>query len=165
MLLNTGSDARASTHRVLTTPGYEIGDDRAYALEGSIFAAGAAIRWLRDKMCLVDSAADTETLARAARDDHGATVIAAFVGLGAPHWRPIVRGSIYGLTPDTTAADLVRATMESIAFQTHDLAEAMFENRGIAAGATKTAALRVDGGMAQHAWFVQFLADVLDTPV
>ncbi len=85
MLMNTGSDARASTHPLLTTPGYEIGDDRAYALEGSIFVAGAAIRWLRDKMCFVDSAAETETLARAARDDHGVTVIPAFVGLGAPH--------------------------------------------------------------------------------
>jgi len=125
MLLNTGSDARASTHRLLTTPGYEIGDDRAYALEGSIFVAGAAIRWLRDKMCLADSAAETETLARAARDDHGVTVIPAFVGLGARHWRPHLRGIIDGLTLDTTAADLVRATLESIAFQTHDLTEAM----------------------------------------
>ena len=165
MLLNTGSDARASTHRLLTTPGYEIGDDRAYALEGSIFVAGAAIRWLRDKMCLADSAAETETLARAARDDHAVTVIPAFVGLGARHWRPHLRGIIDGLTLDTTAADLVRATLESIAFQTHDLTEAMFGDRGIAAGATKTAALRVDGGLAQNGWFVQFLADVLDAPV
>ena len=165
MLTNTGSDAQASTYRLLPTPGYEIGDDRAYTLKGSIFVAGAAIRWLRDKMCLVDSAAETETLARAARDDHGATVIPAFVGFGAPHWRPNLRGCIHGLTLDSTAADLVRATLESIAFQTYDLTEAMFEDRGIAAGATKTAAMRVDDGMAQNAWFVQFLANVLDTPV
>jgi glycerol kinase len=160
MLMNTGCQALTSTHRLLTTPGYEIGNDRAYALEGSIFVAGAAVKWLRDKLCLVDSAAETETLARAARDDHGVTVIPAFVGLGAPHWRPDLRGSVHGLTLDTTAADLVRATLESIAFQTRDLTDAM-----AADGATKPAALRIDGGMAQNAWFAQFLADILATPV
>jgi glycerol kinase len=159
MLMNTGA-AVASTHRLLTTPAYEIGDERAYALEGSIFVAGAAVKWLRDKVGLVDSAARTETLAREARDDHGVTVIPAFVGLGAPHWRPDLRGSIHGLTLDTTAADLVRATLESIAFQTRDLTDAMRAD-----GAAKPAALRIDGGMAQNAWFAQFLADVLDTPV
>lgn len=159
MLMNTG-DAVASTHRLLTTPAYEIGDERAYALEGSIFVAGAAVKWLRDKVGLVDSAAKTETLARAARDDHGVTVIPAFVGLGAPHWRPELRASIHGLTLDTTAADIVRAMLEAIAFQTRDLTDAM-----IADGASKPAALRIDGGMAQNAWFAQFLADVLETPV
>lgn len=159
MLMNTG-DAVASTHRLLTTPAYEIGDERAYALEGSIFVAGAAVKWLRDKVGLVDSAARTETLARAARDDHGVTVIPAFVGLGAPHWRPELRASIHGLTLDTTAADIVRAMLESIAFQTRDLTDAM-----IADGAAKPAALRIDGGMAQNGWFAQFLADVLETPV
>ncbi len=160
MLMNTGSEALTSTHRLLTTPAYEIGSDRAYALEGSIFVAGAAVKWLRDKLCLVDSAQQTETLARAARDDHGVTVIPAFVGLGAPHWRPDLRGSVHGLTLDTTAADLVRATLESIVFQTRDLTDAMSAD-----GASKPAALRIDGGMAQNAWFAQFLADVLDTPV
>ncbi len=160
MLMNTGENALASAHRLLTTPGYEIGTDRAYALEGSIFVAGAAVKWLRDKLCLVDSAQETETLARAAKDDHGVTVIPAFVGLGAPHWRADVRGSVHGLTLDTTAADLVRATLESIAFQTRDLTDAM-----AADGATKPAALRIDGGMAQNAWFAQFLSDTLDTPV
>lgn len=159
MLMNTG-DAVASTHRLLTTPAYEIGDERAYALEGSIFVAGAAVKWLRDKVGLVDSAARTETLARAARDDHGVNVIPAFVGLGAPHWRPELRASIHGLTLDTTAADIVRAMLESIAFQTRDLTDAM-----IADGAAKPAALRIDGGMAQNAWFAQYLADVLETPV
>ncbi|MES2289520.1 MAG: glycerol kinase GlpK [Pseudomonadota bacterium] len=159
MLMNTGA-AVASTHRLLTTPAYEIGGERAYALEGSIFVAGAAVKWLRDKMGLVDSAAETEAMARAARDDHGITVIPAFVGLGAPHWRPELRGSIHGLTLDTTAADLVRATLESIAFQTRDLTDAM-----LADGAAKPAALRIDGGMAQNEWFAQLLADVLDTPV
>lgn len=159
MLMNTGA-AVASTHRLLTTPAYEIGEQRAYALEGSIFVAGAAVKWLRDKMGLVDSAAETEAMARAAHDGHGVTVIPAFVGLGAPHWKPELRGSIHGLTLDTTAADLVRATLESIAFQTRDLTDAM-----LADGASKPAALRIDGGMAQNAWFAQFLADVLETPV
>jgi glycerol kinase len=159
MLMNTGAPC-ASTHRLLTTPAYEIGADRAYALEGSIFVAGAAVKWLRDKLCLVDSAQETETLARAAKDDHGVTVIPAFVGLGAPHWRADIRGSVHGLTLDTTAADLVRATLESIAFQTRDLTDAM-----AADGAIKAAALRIDGGMAQNAWFAQFLSDIIDTPV
>jgi glycerol kinase len=108
----------------------------------------------------VDSAQETETLARAAKDDHGVTVIPAFVGLGAPHWRADIRGSVHGLTLDTTAADLVRATLESIAFQTRDLTDAM-----AADGAIKAAALRIDGGMAQNAWFAQFLSDIIDTPV
>ena len=159
MLMNTGAPC-ASTHRLLTTPAYEIGSDRAYALEGSIFVAGAAVKWLRDKLCLVDSAAGTEALARAAHADHGVTVIPAFVGFGAPHWRADVRGSVHGLTLDTTAADLVRATLESIAFQTRDLTDAM-----AADGASPPAALRIDGGMAQNSWFAQFLSDILDTPV
>lgn len=160
MLMNTGAKALASTHRLLTTPAYEIGGDRAYALEGSIFVAGAAVKWLRDKLCLVDSAQETETLARAARGDHGVTVIPAFVGLGAPHWRADVRGSVHGLTLDTNAADLVRATLESIAFQTRDLTDAMRAD-----GASQPATLRIDGGMAQNGWFAQFLADILDTDV
>lgn len=160
MLMNTGDEPVASTHRLLTTPAYEIGDARAYALEGSIFVAGAAVKWLRDKLGLVETAGETEALARAAREDHGVTVIPAFVGLGAPHWRPDLRGSVHGLTLDTTAADLVRATLESIAFQTRDLTDAM-----AADGAPRPAALRIDGGMAQNAWFAQLLADVLETPV
>jgi len=160
MLMNTGPAPVASTHRLLTTPAYAIGADRAYALEGSIFVAGAAVKWLRDKMGLVGTAADTDALARAARDDHGISVIPAFVGLGAPHWRPDLRGSIHGLTLDTTSADLVRATLESIAFQTRDLTDAMMADSGV-----HPAALRIDGGMAQNDWFAQFLADVLATPV
>ena len=160
MLMNTGAVPIASTHRLLTTPAYAIGDDRAYALEGSIFVAGAAIKWLRDRIGLVENAADADELARQASDDHGITVIPAFVGLGAPHWRPELRGSIHGLTLDTTAADLVRATLESVAFQTHDLIDAM-----MADGAAPPGALRIDGGMAQNDWFAQFLADILDTPV
>lgn len=160
MLMNTGDEPVASTHRLLTTPAYEIGDARAYALEGSIFVAGAAVKWLRDKLGLVETAGETEALARAAREDHGVTVIPAFVGLGAPHWRPDLRGSVHGLTLDTTAADLVRATLESIVFQTRDLTDAMIVDSGVT-----PAALRIDGGMAQNRWFAQLLADVLDTAV
>jgi glycerol kinase len=159
MLMNTGP-AVDSRNRLLTTPGYEIGNARAYALEGSIFVAGAAVKWLRDKMGLVEASEQTESMARAAKDDHGITVIPAFVGLGAPHWRADIRGSVHGLTLDTTAADIVRATLESIAFQTRDLTDAM-----AADGAPAPAALRIDGGMAQNAWFAQFLADTLETPV
>jgi glycerol kinase len=159
MLMNTGA-AVDSRNRLLTTPGYEIGHARAYALEGSIFVAGAAVKWLRDKMGLVAASEQTEAMARAAKDDHGISVIPAFVGLGAPHWRTDIRGSVHGLTLDTTAADIVRATLESIAFQTRDLTDAM-----AADGAPAPAALRIDGGMAQNAWFAQFLADVLETPV
>ena len=159
MLMNTGEPV-ASQARLLTTPAYAIGADRAYALEGSIFVAGSAVKWLRDKLKLIDDAAETEALAQAARYDHGVTVIPAFVGLGAPHWRADLRGSISGLTLDTTDADLVRATLESIAFQTRDLTDAMKAD-----GATKPSALRIDGGMSQNGWFAQLLADVLDTPV
>ena len=159
MLMNTG-EPLASQSRLLTTPAYAIGRDRAYALEGSIFVAGSAVKWLRDKLKLIDDAAETEALAKAARDDHGITVIPAFVGLGAPHWRADLRGSIHGLTLDTNDADLVRATLESIAFQTCDLTDAMKAD-----GATKPSALRIDGGMSQNGWFAQLLADVLDTPV
>jgi glycerol kinase len=159
MLMNTGAPV-ASRHRLLTTPAYEIGADRAYALEGSIFVAGAAVKWLRDKVGIVDSAASSETLARAARADHGVTVIPAFVGLGAPHWRAELRGSIQGLTLDTTAADLVRATLEAIAFQTRELTDAMTADSGV-----RPAALRIDGGMSNNAWFAQYLADVLVTTV
>jgi glycerol kinase len=159
MLMNTG-DPLASQARLLTTPAYAIGGDRAYALEGSIFVAGSAVKWLRDKLKLIDDAAATEQLAKAAREDHDVTVIPAFVGLGAPHWRADLRGSIHGLTLDTTDADLVRATLESIAFQTRDLTDAMKAD-----GATKPSALRIDGGMSQNGWFGQLLADVLDTPV
>ncbi|MBC7987888.1 MAG: glycerol kinase GlpK [Sphingomonadaceae bacterium] len=160
MLLNTGSEALLSENRLLTTPAYRIGDETAYALEGSIFVAGAAVKWLRDKLGLIDSAEASEAIARAAPGDHGVTLVPAFVGLGAPHWRPDARGLLTGMTLDTSAAHIVRATLESVAFQTRDLVDAM---RADEAG--ETSGLRIDGGMAQNAWFAQFLANILDTPV
>ncbi len=160
MLINTGGEAKTSQNRLLTTPAYRIGGTTTYALEGSIFVAGAAIKWLRDKVGLVDAADQTEAMAKAANPDHGVAIVPAFVGLGAPYWAPDARGLICGMTLDTTAADLVRATLESIAFQTRDLTEAMAKD-----GAPSPAALRIDGGMSQNGWFAQFLADTLACPV
>ena len=160
MLINTGDKAMASTNRLLTTPAYRIGADTAYALEGSIFVAGAAIKWLRDKMGLVNASEESEAMAKAANPDHGVIMVPGFTGLGAPYWAPNARGLICGMTLDTTAADLVRATLESIAYQTRDLTQAMARD-----GAPAPAAIRIDGGMSQNGWFAQFLADMLAAPV
>jgi glycerol kinase len=156
LLMNTGAEAVASPNRLLTTPAYQIGDDRAFALEGSIFVAGAAIKWLRDKIGILDASEDSEKMARAANPDHGVSVVPGFTGLGAPHWAPEARGLIAGLTLDTSAADLVRATLEGIALSTRDLTQAM--------GKTASA-IRIDGGMSQNNWFAQYLADILGCPV
>jgi glycerol kinase len=156
LLMNTGAEAVLNANRLLTTPAYRIAGETAYALEGSIFVAGAAVKWLRDKLGLIGTSGETEALARAANPDHGVSVVPGFTGLGAPHWRPDARGVISGLTLDTSKADLVRATLEGIAFSTRDLTSAM--------GAAP-AAIRIDGGMSQNAWFAQFLADVLEVPV
>ncbi len=156
LLMNTGAEAIPSENRLLTTPAYRIGGETAYALEGSIFVAGAAVKWLRDKLGILSASEESEKMARAANPNHGVAVVPGFTGLGAPHWRPDARGLISGLTLDTSAADLVRATLEGIAFSTLDLCDAMGGN---------PAAIRIDGGMSQNSWFAQFLADVLQTPV
>jgi glycerol kinase len=156
LLMNTGSDAVVSDKRLLTTPAYRIGEETAYALEGSIFVAGAAIKWLRDKVGILAASEESEAMARAANPDHGISVVPGFTGLGAPHWDAKARGMISGLTLDTSAADIVRATLEGIAWSTRDLVEAM---------GTPPATIRIDGGMSQNGWFAQFLADVLGVPV
>jgi glycerol kinase len=160
LLLNTGTTAVESQNRLLTTPAYRIGGCTTYAMEGSIFVAGAAIKWLRDGLGLIREAAETDALARQVPDSHGVHLVPAFVGLGAPHWRPDARGLISGLTLDATGAHLARAALESVAFQTVDLTRAM-----AADGTARAAAIRVDGGMAANDWFCQFLADVLDARV
>jgi glycerol kinase len=160
MLLNTGSDAVRSQHRLLTTPAWRVGGQTIYALEGSIFIAGAAVKWLRDALGVIDSADQTDTLAAQVPDDHGIFMVPAFVGLGAPHWNPHARGAIYGLTLDSGYAHLARAALEAVAYQTLDLVKAMEAD-----GAAAPAAVRVDGGMAANAWLCQFLADILDAPV
>jgi glycerol kinase len=160
MLLNTGRQAVESHNRLLTTPAYRLGGKTTYALEGSIFVAGAAIKWLRDGIGVIASAAETEALATQVSDDHGVYMVPAFVGLGAPYWDPDARGAIFGLTLDATVAHLTRAALEAVAYQSLDLAEAM-----AADGAAKPAALRVDGGMTANSWLCQFLADILVCPV
>jgi len=160
MLVNTGSDAVTSGQRLLTTPAYRLDGKMTYALEGSIFVAGAAIKWLRDGLGVIADASETDSLATRVPDSHGVYMVPGFVGLGAPHWDPQARGAIFGLTLGATGAHLARAALEAVAYQTLDLSEAMARD-----GAARTAALRIDGGMAANAWLCQFLADILQVPV
>ncbi len=160
LLLNTGHTAVTSANRMLTTAAYRIGGRMSYAMEGSIFVAGAAVKWLRDGLKVIASAADTQAHAGTVPDDHGVYMVPAFVGLGAPHWDPKARGLICGLTLDAGPAHLARAALESVAYQTRDLTQAMARD-----GAQATAAIRVDGGMAANDWFCQFLADMLEARV
>jgi glycerol kinase len=160
LLLNTGDVAVPSENRMLTTAAYRVGGRMTYAMEGSIFVAGAAIKWLRDGLKIIGSAAESAATAASVGESHGVYLVPAFVGLGAPHWDPDARGLICGLTFDTTAAHLVRAALESIAYQTLDLTQAMQRD-----GANRTQAIRVDGGMAANDWFCQFLADILEARV
>ena len=160
LLLNTGPRAVLSEHRMLTTIAYRLDGRTTYALEGAIFVAGAAIKWLRDGLGLIESAAETHDMATRLPDSHGVYMVPGFVGLGAPHWDPDARGLICGLTLGSTAAHIARAALESVAFQTWDLARAMHEDGG---GAART--IRVDGGMAANNWFCQFLANMLGARV
>ena len=163
-LVNTGTEFVASQNRLLTTVGYRLGGETHYALEGSIFMAGATIQWLRDEMKLIKSAADSEKLAAEASPDGHVILVPAFTGLGAPYWDPHARGAILGMTRDTHAADIVRAGVESVSFQTRDLMEAMgADMKG--AGLSRPNALRVDGGMAANNWFLQNLTDMIGCPV
>jgi glycerol kinase len=159
-LMNTGEQPIASKHRLLTTPAYRLDGRTTYALEGSIFVAGAAIKWLRDGLGVIARASETDSLATRVPDSHGIYMVPAFVGFGAPYWDPDARGAIFGLTLDATGAHLARAALEAVAYQTLDLAEAMRKD-----GAARSAALRIDGGMAANAWLCQFLADILQVPV
>jgi glycerol kinase len=156
MLMNTGDQAITSNHRLLTTPAYRLKGQMTYALEGSIFTAGAAIKWLRDGIGVITRASQTHDMATRVPDNHGVFMVPAFVGLGAPHWDPDARGAIFGLTLDATQAHLARAALESVGFQTMDLVDAMVADSG-----KKLATIRVDGGMAANDWLCQFLADML----
>jgi glycerol kinase len=160
MLLNTGEVAVQSSHRLLTTPAYRLGDKTAYALEGSIFVAGAAIKWLRDGLGVITDASETDSMATRVPDSHGVYMVPAFAGLGAPHWDPDARGAIFGLTLGATGAHLARAALEAVAYQSFDLGEAMTADCG-----TALTAIRVDGGMAANDWLCQFLADILQVTV
>lgn len=160
VLLNTGGEALTSGNGLLTTIAYRLGGEITYALEGSIFVAGAAIKWLRDGLGLITHAADTNDMATALDGNAGVYMVPAFVGLGAPHWDPQARAAITGLTFAATGAHIARAALESVAYQTADLIDAM-----VADGARDARQIRVDGGMAANDWFCQFLADMLETEV
>ena len=160
-LLNTGNKAVQSSNRLLTTIAYQLDGKRTYALEGSIFVAGAAVQWLRDGLKVIKRAADTAELARNSDPDQRIYLVPAFVGLGAPHWDADARGAIFGITRGTTAAELARAALEAVCYQTRDLLDAM--RRDWREGASPV--VRVDGGMVASDWTMQFLADILDAPV
>ncbi|MEM7699509.1 MAG: glycerol kinase GlpK [Verrucomicrobiota bacterium] len=160
MLMNTGSEPVPSSHRLLTTVAWKIGDETEYALEGSIFIAGAAIQWLRDQLGIIASAPEVESLASEVADTDGVYFVPAFAGLGAPHWDGFARGTITGLTRGSNKAHIARAALEGIAFQTHDVLAAMVKDSGI-----ELAELRVDGGASQNDLLMQIQADVLGVPV
>ncbi|WP_339820396.1 glycerol kinase GlpK [uncultured Paracoccus sp.] len=160
-LLNTGDKPVASTQRLLTTIAYQLDGKPTYALEGSIFIAGAVVQWLRDGLKIIRDAKETQPLAERADPGQQVILVPAFTGLGAPYWSPDSRGAIYGLTRNSGPAELARAALESVGFQTRDLLEAMkadWESKG-------ETALRVDGGMSASDYAMQFLSDILGAPV
>ena len=169
-LLNTGETPVVSQNRLLTTIAYQLDGKPTYALEGSIFVAGAVVQWLRDGLGLIREARETQPLAEKADAHQEVVLVPAFTGLGAPYWRPECRGAIFGLTRGTGPAEMARAALESVGFQTRDLLEAMradWEGHGTDAilRDIKVATLRVDGGMSASDWMMQFLADILDAAV
>ncbi|QGX99360.1 glycerol kinase [Roseovarius faecimaris] len=161
-LLNTGPDPVASQNRLLTTIAYQLDGQPTYALEGSIFVAGAVVQWLRDGVKVITRAEDTHALADAADPGQDVIIVPAFTGLGAPYWNAECRGAVYGLTRNTGAAELARAALQSVGFQTRDLLEAMHADWQ---GQGGQSVLRVDGGMSASDWTMQFIADIIGAPV
>jgi glycerol kinase len=159
-LVNTGREAVRSENRLITTVAYRLEGEVSYALEGSIFVAGAALQWLRDGLRLVGHAGESEALAAGVESTSGVYLVPAFVGLGAPYWDAEARGAILGLTRDAGIAEIARAALEAVGYQTRDLMEAMAADAGRAA-----TSLRVDGGMVANDWLMQFLADMVALPV
>ena len=159
LILNTGAERLHSQSKLLTTVAYRVNGKITYALEGSIFVAGSAIQWLRDEMEFFSDASDTEKLAMQASDESNVLVIPALTGLGAPYWDASARGAIFGLTRDTTKADIVRATLESVVFLTKDLLEAMSKDNA------SFNSLKIDGGMVANSWFCQKLSNILGVEV
>jgi len=162
-LLNTGSTPVASKNKLLTTIAYQLGGKRTYALEGSIFVAGSAVQWLRDGLGIIKQAAETGPLADKSDSTQSVYLVPAFVGMGAPYWRPNARGALFGLTRNTGPAELAHATLESVCYQTYDLWEAMRADWPEAKA--ENIVLRVDGGMTASDWTMQRLADLLNAPV
>ncbi len=159
VLMNTGSKKINSKNKLLTTICYRINNKTTYALEGSIFIAGAGVQWLRDKLKLINNATDTEKILKSKKDNNGIYLVPAFTGLGAPYWDINARGLICGLTRNSDWKDIVRAVIESVAYQSFDLLRSM-NNDGL-----KPRIIKVDGGMVSNDWFLQFLSDILDTKV
>jgi glycerol kinase len=158
-IANTGKDALASGNKLLTTVANRVAGEVTYGLEGSVFVAGSAMQWLRDELRIIDSAPESEAIARATGVVDDVYVVPAFAGLGAPHWDPHARGAIVGLTRGSGRSHIVTATLQAVGFQTRDLVDAMADD-GIA-----PSIIRVDGGMVANEWFLQFLADILDIPI
>ena len=155
MIMNTGDQALKSKSRLLTTIGYRINGKTSYALEGSIFMAGATIQWIRDGLQLISNAKETQSLAEETGADNSVYMVPAFTGLGAPYWDPEARGAIFGLSRDTGIKEIVTAGLQSVCYQTRDLLQAMAQD------GVRPSSLRVDGGMVVNDWLVQFLADTL----
>lgn len=160
LLMNTGDKAVDSQQGLLTTIAIGLDGKVSYALEGSVFVAGAAIKWLRDEMKLIDNAADTERIALSVPDSNGVYVVPAFTGLGAPYWDAYARGAVFGLTRGTNKAHFVRATVESLAYETSDVLAAMEMDAGL-----PITSLRVDGGASANNFLMQFQADILGIEV
>ncbi len=156
VIMNTGSKKIFSKNKLLTTICYRLNGKNTFALEGSIFIAGAGVQWLRDKLKLINNGYDTEQIAKSKKNNEGVYVVPAFSGLGAPYWRPDARGVITGLTRDSDWKTLVRAVLESVAYQSHDLFNAMRKD------GLKPNIVKVDGGMVKNEWFSQFLANIVD---
>lgn len=159
VLMNTGDEMFISNNRLLSTVAYRIDGKTTYALEGSIFIAGAAVQWLRDGINIIDKAAETESMISSLDNNGGTYMVPAFTGLGAPYWNPDVRGAIFGLNRGTERVHIVRAALESVCYQTYDLFSAMADD------GVEATTLRVDGGMVANNWLVQFLADILSLPI
>jgi glycerol kinase len=160
VLVNTGEEARRSASGLLTTIAWGVDGKVEYALEGSVFVAGAAVQWLRDGLGIIREAAETQAMAREVKDNGGVYLVPAFVGLGAPYWDPYARGTIVGITRGTTRAHVARAALESIAYQTRDVIECMERDAGVS-----IPVLRADGGATANEFLMQFQADVLGRPV
>ena len=160
MLMHTGEQPVASRHNLLTTAAWRFAGRTQYALEGSVFMAGAVVQWLRDGLGILKSSAEVETLAASVADTGGVYLVPAFSGLGAPHWDPYARGSLFGLTRGSTAAHIARAALESIAYQSLDVLTAMEADAGL-----RLTQLRVDGGASMNNLLMQFQADILGVPL
>ena len=160
IVMNTGEKPQISKNNLLTTIGYGINGKVYYALEGSVFVAGSAVQWLRDGLRMIDTAPQSEELAKASTGDNSVYVVPAFTGLGAPYWDSDARGAIFGLTRATTKEDFVKATLQAVAYQSKDVIDAMKEDSGI-----DIPVLKVDGGAAKNDMLMQFQADILDIDV